>query len=126
MVWNKEFLKQFLHAFKMRSVNKVLITGGMGFIGSHLARRCLEDHIDVSLLSRSQKRYSNIAEIDHRLNIIIKDVRDISEEDINGIDTIFHLAGSTDNYAIAEGEPDRKSTRLNSSHIPLSRMPSSA
>ena len=26
----------------------------------------------------------------------------------------------------AEGKPDRKSTRLNSSHIPLSRMPSSA
>ena len=25
-----------------------------------------------------------------------------------------------------DGEPDRKSTRLNSSHIPLSRMPSSA
>ena len=25
-----------------------------------------------------------------------------------------------------QGEPDRKSTRLNSSHIPLSRMPSSA
>ena len=25
-----------------------------------------------------------------------------------------------------EGEKDRKSTRLNSSHIPLSRMPSSA
>ena len=27
---------------------------------------------------------------------------------------------------LADGEPDRKSTRLNSSHIPLSRMPSSA
>ena len=25
-----------------------------------------------------------------------------------------------------QGSPDRKSTRLNSSHIPLSRMPSSA
>ena len=28
--------------------------------------------------------------------------------------------------AIAAGKGDRKSTRLNSSHIPLSRMPSSA
>ena len=27
---------------------------------------------------------------------------------------------------LAIGVPDRKSTRLNSSHIPLSRMPSSA
>ena len=27
---------------------------------------------------------------------------------------------------VAGVEPDRKSTRLNSSHIPLSRMPSSA
>ena len=27
---------------------------------------------------------------------------------------------------LIDGKPDRKSTRLNSSHIPLSRMPSSA
>ena len=27
---------------------------------------------------------------------------------------------------VGSGTPDRKSTRLNSSHIPLSRMPSSA
>ena len=29
-------------------------------------------------------------------------------------------------FALRIGEADRKSTRLNSSHIPLSRMPSSA
>ena len=29
-------------------------------------------------------------------------------------------------YALDGFRPDRKSTRLNSSHIPLSRMPSSA
>src|ERR1051326_7157297 len=37
------------------------------------------------------------------------------------------VSGSGEEYAFTEGEiPDRKSTRLNSSHIPLSRMPSSA
>ena len=37
------------------------------------------------------------------------------------------LADRTDpNYGYITDKPDRKSTRLNSSHIPLSRMPSSA
>ena len=34
--------------------------------------------------------------------------------------------GDVDLLVEVDGEVDRKSTRLNSSHIPLSRMPSSA
>ena len=37
----------------------------------------------------------------------------------------LYLVGTT-NSATSKLIPDRKSTRLNSSHIPLSRMPSSA
>ena len=39
--------------------------------------------------------------------------------------TLLHEHGP-DYFWIALGQRDRKSTRLNSSHIPLSRMPSSA
>ena len=46
-------------------------------------------------------------------------------------DSFNNMAASLDQDVIdltapAESTPDRKSTRLNSSHIPLSRMPSSA
>ena len=36
------------------------------------------------------------------------------------------LRGEALDHILFHGPPDRKSTRLNSSHIPLSRMPSSA
>ena len=36
------------------------------------------------------------------------------------------LTFTKDNVTLDDGDLDRKSTRLNSSHIPLSRMPSSA
>src|ERR1051326_6881129 len=36
------------------------------------------------------------------------------------------IAGKPEEIALTSGARDRKSTRLNSSHIPLSRMPSSA
>ena len=40
---------------------------------------------------------------------------------------IFHIAGQWEGVdCVNLGVKDRKSTRLNSSHIPLSRMPSSA
>ena len=42
---------------------------------------------------------------------------------IHGADTIFGVPGES---YLAALDADRKSTRLNSSHIPLSRMPSSA
>ena len=46
----------------------------------------------------------------------------------NGIPTVEHLEniGMDLPELIETVKPDRKSTRLNSSHIPLSRMPSSA
>ena len=47
-----------------------------------------------------------------------KKVRDLSEEEVNRIRTIIEEEGRV--------EGDRKSTRLNSSHIQKSRMPSSA
>ena len=48
---------------------------------------------------------------------------------IKGSDAAHKAAGrasDTDRFIIVDGDKDRKSTRLNSSHIPLSRMPSSA
>ena len=41
---------------------RVLITGGLGFIGSNLARKALEKDFSVTILSRSdKKRYGSTA-----------------------------------------------------------------
>lgn len=85
----------------------ILITGGLGFIGSHLARKYVQNNDNVYLLSRSYTKKSNISGIEDKVNLIIKDVREIGETEVTDKDGIFHLAGTVDNYAIKEGEPYR-------------------
>ena len=57
----------------------------------------------------------------------VKDVLKKSSHTFSGIDSGYITAvdGTTDNFSIHYDE-DRKSTRLNSSHLSRSRMPSSA
>src|SRR3989344_3940295 len=83
----------------------ILITGGMGFIGSHLAKRYVENRENVSLLSKSTSKIRNISGVKDQINLIIKDIREISESDVANKDYIFHFAGTVDNYAVKEGQP---------------------
>ena len=80
-------------------MKKVLITGGLGFIGSNLAVKCVSLGYDVTVISRSDSKIENIAEIKDKVKLILLDIRNIGKE-IEGFDCIFHLAGTTDNYYI--------------------------
>ena len=59
---------------------RVLVTGGLGFIGSNLARVLVELGADVvvidSLLKDAGGRRSNVADLGGRLRVTIADVRD--------------------------------------------------
>lgn len=84
---------------------KILITGGLGFVGSYLTELCIDKGHDVTILSRSDSKKSNISHLKN-VKLIIKDVKDINHK-VKSFDLIFHLAGSTDNYAIIENQPYR-------------------
>ena len=79
----------------------ILITGGLGFIGSNVARRLLDLGAEVTLVDSLIPEYGgnlfNIAGIENRLCVNISDVRD--EHSIRylvqGQDYIFNLAGQT-------------------------------
>lgn len=80
---------------------KVLITGGLGFIGSNLARRLVAQGADVTLADSLIPQYGgnlrNIADIRHRLTVNVCDVRDrfAFEYLVQGQDFLFNLAGQT-------------------------------
>ena len=76
-----------------------LVTGGAGFIGSHLVERLLVDGHRVRVLDDfSTGRRSNIEEIRpagaQRLQVSTGDIRDerVIREAVAGVDGVFHLA----------------------------------
>jgi UDP-glucose 4-epimerase len=79
----------------------VLITGGLGFIGSNLARRLVELGAQVTLVDSLTPEYggnrANIAGIEDRVTVNISDVRDEHglPSLIRGQDLVFNLAGQT-------------------------------
>ena len=80
---------------------RVLITGGLGFIGSSLARKllCLGSKITIidSLIPQYGGNFFNIQDIKDQVNVNISDVRDpyAMAYLIQGKDYLFNLAGQT-------------------------------
>jgi UDP-glucose 4-epimerase len=70
----------------------MLITGGAGFIGSHLARRLLAEHAAVRVLDDlSTGRPENLDGC--TVDLVQRDLAtDPLEDVVAGVDTIFHLA----------------------------------
>lgn len=80
---------------------KVLITGGLGFIGSNLARALVAQGARVTIVDSLIPQYGgnlfNIADIRHKLEVNICDVRDphAMKHLVQGKDFLFNLAGQT-------------------------------
>jgi nucleoside-diphosphate-sugar epimerase len=80
---------------------KVLITGGLGFIGSNLARRLVHAGAEVTLVDSLIPEYGgnlrNVADVQDRLRVNISDVRDQHSfrQLLKGKDILFNLAGQT-------------------------------
>jgi UDP-glucose 4-epimerase len=79
----------------------VLITGGLGFLGSNLARRLVEVGARVVLVDSLVPEYGgnphNVAGIEQRVQVNVSDVRDrwSLRHLVRGQDFLFNLAGQT-------------------------------
>ena len=77
---------------------KILITGGAGFIGSHLADELLSAGYTVrafdSLVSQVHERRERPAYLDGDVELVVGDVRnrDALARALDGVDAVFHLA----------------------------------
>ena len=91
---------------------RVFVSGGAGFIGSHLVRSLLEDNQIERLVifdnfTSGQHSYVEDAARDARAEIVKADLKEVSAVTaaMEGCDTVFHLAANPD-IAKAVTQPD--------------------
>ena len=77
---------------------KIMITGGMGFVGSHLADKLMRNH-ELVLLTKSRNKKNNVSHISKQVKIETVDVTDFNHLgkciEKNKPKIIIHLAGET-------------------------------
>ena len=74
---------------------RVLVTGGAGFIGSHVVRRMLATGREVRVIDNfSTGRASNLTSVAHEIDVVESDIRDPAavERAMVGCDAVVHLA----------------------------------
>jgi dTDP-L-rhamnose 4-epimerase len=76
---------------------KALVTGGAGFIGSHIADALLERSYEVKVLDNLESRvhpYGRATYLDERVRLLKGDTRDRAamESALDGADVVFHMA----------------------------------
>jgi UDP-glucose 4-epimerase len=75
---------------------KILVTGGCGYIGSHVVNKLLNHDHRVSIYDNlSTGRYSDIL---HGAKLFFGDVETIDQMDLTGYDAVMHFAGSISVY----------------------------
>jgi len=83
-------------------MSRVLITGGLGFVGSNLAEDLVKKGHQLILVSRSDRKIRNIADIVDKVDIEYGDLTDFNwlENEVlkHQPDVIFHLAGQLTSY----------------------------
>ena len=72
---------------------KILLTGNNGYIGSVLSSELLKKNYEVIGLDINFFFDCKLTEEKKTIKQIIKDIRNISETDLDGIDCVIHLAG---------------------------------
>lgn len=101
------------HNFDTFHGSRVLITGGMGFLGSNLAIALVQLGAEVTIADAMIPGYGgnlfNIAPIQGRVRVNFADIRDVNVMNylVAGQDFVFHLAGQVDHIlSLTDPFPD--------------------
>ena len=101
---------------------KVLVTGGAGFIGSHLTDSLLLSNDEITVVDNFST--GNINNLDHaksKINIIEGDIRDqyLIERTVSEVDLVFHMAAALGVSNILNSTLDSISVNITGSDVVL-------
>jgi nucleoside-diphosphate-sugar epimerase len=72
---------------------KILVTGNLGYVGSVLVPTLQADGHEVLGLDSGYFKDCLLSPVVQNFHQIIKDIRDVTRNDISGVDAVIHLAG---------------------------------
>lgn len=101
---------------------RVFITGGAGFIGSHLADHYLAAGDQVTILDNfSTGSTSNIAHLEGKITTVNGDIRDteVVERCVKDADLVLHMAAALGVNTILESPLESMSTNITGSEVVL-------
>lgn len=99
---------------------KVLVTGDRGYIGSSLVPLLLKHNYNVTGLDTDFFK-KGIGNLESLYRKITKDIREVSEEDLNGMDAVIHLSALS-NDPMGEIDPKLTSQINFESSVKLAKM----
>lgn len=72
---------------------KILVTGNRGYIGTVLTEILMQRSHEITGYDADYYKYCDLYEYAHTVKQITKDIRDVSIDDLKGINAVIHLAG---------------------------------
>ena len=100
---------------------RILITGGAGYIGSHVVNNLLKDSYEIIVLDKLlfAKHSLDLHKKNKKLKIFNKDIRDDKdiEKYFENVDTVIHLAALVGEAACKISESETISINLNATEI---------
>ncbi|MGA2873926.1 MAG: NAD-dependent epimerase/dehydratase family protein [Nitrososphaerales archaeon] len=92
-------------------MSKVAITGGAGFLGSHIAKQQIAKGNEVVIIDNfSSGSVENLSDLGVRQNCIVGDLSnyDFARESLVNVDTVFHFAAEVGSVQYLHGSSDRE------------------
>ena len=80
----------------MKMGKKIFVTGGLGFVGKHLVDKMAEDGYDIVIFDKTDMREKTEAKERSNTTFMRGDLREIETIDLEGVDTVVHLAAEAD------------------------------